>query len=324
MISELVDIIIQGGFIEPRDVACLNIFDSSMGVDTRLLDLFNGANIIREHFKGRYIDLCSIVNAKSGGCSEDCAYCAQSSISLADIEHYPLKDSETILKAAKDAAQNGARRFCIVTGGRKPSERDIERIAEILPQIITLGLKPCATLGLLNKAELKRLKDAGLHRFHHNIESSERFFPNVCTTHSYQDKIKTIIAAKEVGLSICCGGIFGIGESWQDRIDMAFALRDIGVDSIPINFLTPISGTPLGIRETLYPVEALKVIALFRFILPKIEIRVCGGRMATLNDFNAFIFMAGADGLLIGNYLTTIGRAPQHDIRYIKQLGFTI
>ncbi|MBF0539861.1 MAG: biotin synthase BioB [Nitrospirae bacterium] len=318
MISTLVTNIVQGGVISRRDILGLNINDLP-----NPFEFFNGANIIRENFRGNFIDLCSIVNAKSGGCSEDCVYCAQSSISKADIERYPLKDSDTILRSAIDAANNGARRFCIVTGGRKPTERDLDRIVEMIPEINNLGLKSCATLGLLNGAEFKRLKDAGLHRFHHNLESSERFFPNVCTTHSYQDKIKTIIAAKEAGLSVCCGAIFGIGETWQDRIDLAFALREIGVDSIPINFLTPISGTILGMRQTLDPLEALKVIALNRYILPKNEIRVCGGRMQTLNDFNAFIFMAGADGLLIGNYLTTIGRLPKHDIRFIKQLGFT-
>lgn len=316
MITGFIEEILQGGLIESSAVS--ELFETS-----KTFDLLHGANIIREHFRGDFIDLCSIVNAKSGGCEEDCSYCAQSSISNADIEHYQLKDRETILKSAEDAAKNGARRFCIVTGGRKVSEREIDEIAEMLPEIKNIGLSPCATLGLLNLKELQRLKDAGLDRYHHNLETGEQFFPNVCRTHSYKDKIKTITAAKEAGLSICSGGIFGIGEDWQDRIDMAYTLRDIGVSSIPINFLTPIPGTLLGHRETLLPLEGLKVIALYRYILPNVEIRVCGGRMITLMDYNSFIFMAGADGLLIGNYLTTIGRPPEDDIRFIKQSGFT-
>ena len=318
MINNLTDKVLKGEMINPIDTPNFSIEDSSTA-----FDLFYGANKIRQYFRGNFIDLCSIVNAKSGGCAEDCSYCSQSSISKAEIEHFPLKNSDIILKSALDAMKNGAKRFCVVTGGRKPAEKDIGIIAEIIPEIKKIGLKPCATLGLLNKSELKKLKDAGLDRFHHNLETSERFFPNVCTTHTYQDKINTILAAKEVGLSICSGGIFGLGETWQDRFDMAFALREQDVDCVPINYLTPIIGTRLGDRPTLDPIVALKVISMLRYILPAKEIRVCGGRMQTLGDFNSNIFMAGADGLLIGNYLTTTGRPPELDIKFIKQSGFT-
>ncbi|HDZ83680.1 MAG TPA: biotin synthase BioB, partial [Nitrospirae bacterium] len=172
--------------------------------------------------------------------------------------------------------------------------------------------------------ELRQLKDAGLNRYHHNLETSEAFFSEICTTHTYQDKIKTIGAVKSEGLSICSGGIFGLGESWEDRIDMAFALKEIGVDSVPINFFTPVTGTPLGNNELLDPLEALKIIAIYRLILPKSEIRVCGGRSLTLGDMNSLIFNAGADGLLLGNYLTTTGRRPEDDLKMIKDIGLVL
>ncbi len=174
---------------------------------------------------------------------------------------------------------------------------------------------------MLNVSELKELKDAGLHRYHHNLETSEAFFKEICTTHTFKEKIKTIETAKSLGFSICSGGIFGLGESWEDRIDMAFTLKEIGVDSIPINFLTPIPGTSLGNKSLLSPVEALKIIAIYRLIFPDCEIRVCGGRPTTLRDLNSYIFMAGANGLLIGNYLTTSGRNPEDDLQMIKDLG---
>jgi biotin synthase len=177
---------------------------------------------------------------------------------------------------------------------------------------------------MLQETELRALKDAGLHRYHHNLETSESFFREICTTHTYREKIKTIEIAKSLGLSICSGGIFGLGESWEDRIDMAFALRDTKVDCVPINFLTPIEGTALGSRELLHPLEALKIIAIYRLILPGCEIRVCGGRPLTLRDLHSYIFMAGADGLLIGNYLTTPGRDPEDDLQMIKDMGLEV
>jgi len=186
-----------------------------------------------------------------------------------------------------------------------------------------LGLLPCATLGLLAKQDLQKLRDAGLERYHNNLETSERFFSEICTTHTYQDKIETIREVKSSGLTLCSGGIFGLGETWDDRIDMAFALRDIGPDSVPINFLTPVKGTRLGVNRMLDPFEALKIISLYRFILPDKEIRVCGGRIQTLGEFHSLIFAAGADGLLTGDYLTTLGRHFEDDLRLITQCGLT-
>jgi biotin synthase len=256
----------------------------------KLYELFVSANLIRKKFRGNKVDLCSIVNAKSGACPEDCSFCAQSAHNKSDVKVYPLFDKEKIMNAAVSAKKYGVRRFCIVTSGKKPSERELNKICSFINKLKELGLLPCATLGMLDVKHLKQLKDAGLNRYHHNLETSESFFSEICTTHTYRDKIKTIKAAKSLGISICSGGIFGMGESWEDRIDLAFALKEIGVDSVPINFLAPVNGTPLGSKELLDPMEALKIIAIYRLILPESEIRICGGRPATLRDLNSHIW----------------------------------
>jgi biotin synthase len=288
-----------------------------------IFNLFASANKIRDHFRGNKVDLCSIVNAKSGACPEDCSFCAQSSKSKAEIEIYPLLNKEIVIQKAIEAKISGAKRFSIVTSGKKVSEKKIFEIAEIISEIGKIGLLPCASLGLLTKDELNMLKTAGLERYHHNLETSERFFPRICSTHRYADKIKTIEAAQSIGLSLCSGGIFGMGESWQDRVDMGFLLKELEVVSIPINFLIPIKGTALGCRDFLHPLEALKIVSLYRYILPEKEIRICGGRMQVLGEFNSMVFLAGADGMIIGNYLTTLGRSPEDDLRLIKTYGLT-
>jgi len=287
------------------------------------MDLFSAANRIRSHFRGNAVDLCAIVNAKSGKCPEDCAYCAQSSRSTATISSYALLEESAVTEKAREAKKGGAKRFCIVTSGKRASGRELEKIAVMIASVRSIGLLPCATLGLLKKEDLLLLKTAGLERYHNNLESSERFFPRICTTHSYEEKLQTIRDAGSAGLSVCSGGIFGLGETWEDRIDMAFALRDLGPDSVPINFLSPVKGTKLSRNKPLAPLEALKIISIYRFILPDRQIRVCGGRLQTLGEFNAFIFLAGADGLLVGNYLTTLGRGYQEDLDLIRNLGLS-
>ncbi|RJQ45405.1 MAG: biotin synthase BioB [Nitrospiraceae bacterium] len=283
-------------------------------------DLFASANRVREKFRSNNIDLCSIINAKSGACPEDCSFCAQSARNKTSASVYLLMEKDKILEAALSAKELGVRRFCTVTSGKKTSSDDLSKICNYITEIENIGLYPCATLGLLERDDLRSLKDAGLHRYHHNLETSEAFFSEICTTHTYRDKIRTIESAQSLGLSICSGGIFGLGESWEDRIDMAFALKDIGVDSVPINFFTPVAGTPMANREALRPLEALKIIALYRLILPDREIRVCGGRPSTLRELNSYVFFAGADGLLVGNYLTTQGRNPQDDLQMIRDM----
>ena len=283
--------------------------------------LFAGANRIREAFRGNRVDLCSIINAKSGGCTEDCSYCAQSARAKTNIKTYPLMDGQEILRAALRARDFGAKRFCIVTSGRRPGRNELDGIARAIGLVREAGLLPCATLGLLEAEDLRLLKDAGLERYHHNLETSRRFFAEICRTHTYDEKLRTIRAAKEAGLSVCCGGIFGLGEEWRDRIEMAFEIKRLGADSVPLNFLIPVAGTPLGGREMLVPFEALKIISLYRFLLPEKEVRVCGGRPQCLGEYNDFVFRAGADGLLIGDYLTEKGRSPEADLQLIRQQG---
>jgi len=251
---------------------------------TELYDLFVMARRVREKFKGNKVDVCSIINAKSGACPEDCSFCAQSAHSQTRAHVYPLLHKEHIVEAALFAKQHGVKRFCIVTSGKGPSDKELDKICHFVSELRKHDILPCATLGMLDPEKLTQLKESGLNRYHHNLETSEAFFSEICTTHTYQDKMKTIRAAKLLDLSLCSGGIFGLGESWEDRIEMAFALKEIGVDSVPINFLTPVKGTPLGEKEMLSPLDALKIIALYRLILPEREIRVCGGRHMTLRD----------------------------------------
>ncbi len=305
--------VLSGGHLTKTDALFLAEYSN-----LNILDLLSSANNIREIYSQQYIDLCAIVNAKSGACSENCSYCAQSSKNKAEVQIYPLMDKETILQKAAEAKEGGVSRFSIVTSGKKISDGELKSVASILKNIRDMGLKPCASLGILSKDELIFLKDSGLDRYHHNIETSERFYPYICTTHTFADRINTIQSAVAAGLSVCSGGIFGMGETWHDRVDMAFTLRDLNVKSTPINFLIPINGTPLYGRDMLHPFEALRIISLFRFILPDKSIRVCGGRIQVLREFHSLIFMAGADSILTGNYLTTTGRTFEDDQQLIR------
>ncbi|MBI5233814.1 MAG: biotin synthase BioB [Deltaproteobacteria bacterium] len=291
---------------------------------TEIPALFAAASAMRDKFIGDSVDLCAIINAKSGACPEDCSYCAQSSRSKTEIAVYPLADMKTITDKAVEAKNAGVKRFCIVTSGRKTGKRELDEIGKMIGEVRKIGLLPCATLGLLDKDELSFLKDSGLERYHHNLETSERFFPEICSTHTYYDKLKTIEAAKSAGLSVCSGGIFGLGETWEDRLDMAFAIKELDVNSVPINFLVPVKGTSLGSRDHIQPFEALKIISLYRFIMPDKQIRVCGGRVQALKDFHPLVFMAGADSLLTGNYLTTTGRSYKDDLKLINDYGLKV
>jgi len=279
-----------------------------------LPELMHQALAAKLAHRGRRFSLCSIINAKSGRCSEDCAFCVQSAHFRTDAPVYPFKDKAEIVAAARKAREIGADRFSIVTSGRGMNAEEVAVVADTVRAIRDeVGIKVCVSLGILARPELETLRDAGASRYHHNLETSERFFPAICSTHSFRDKIETIARAREAGLSVCSGGIFGMGEGWEDRTDLAFRLRDLGVDSVPINFLMPIEGTRLGNRPLLEPAEALRIIAIYRLILPDREIRVCGGRSTVLGERVDDIFRAGADGFLMGNYLTTLGRDPAAD-----------
>lgn len=315
-IHKLKEKVLSGNYITKAEALLL-----TETPDLNLLDILSSADNIRRKYAGDQIDLCAIVNAKSGACSEDCSYCAQSSRHKTGVTVFPLLDEDSILKNAEKAGASCVSRFSIVTSGKKASRDDLKTIASIFRKIRDIGMLPCASLGILSQDELLFLKDMGLDRYHHNLETSERFFPRVCSTHTFHERLKTIESALNIGLSVCSGGIFGMGETWQDRLDMAFLLRDLNVESVPINFLVPIKGTPLSDIRILPPFEALRIISLFRFILPDKSIRVCGGRVNILRDFHPMIFMAGADALMTGNYLTTTGRSFEDDIQLIRLHG---
>jgi biotin synthase len=288
-------------------------------------ELIFWANKIRQKFKGESIDLCAIINAKSGRCSENCTFCAQSSWYPTEAPHYPLLEVEEMLGSAQKALENRAGRFSIVTSGRAPSDpKELEKICQVISTLSNQGqISPCASLGLLTPEMAAILKQAGLKRYHHNIETAPSFYPSICTTHSCEKRVETIRAAQKEGLEICSGGIFGLGETMAQRLEMAFTLRDLDVDSVPLNFLNPISGTPLANHPPVPPLELLQSIALFRFILPKADIRTCGGREKGLRTLQPLMYPAGCNGTMIGNYLTTEGRSPQADIQEIKDLGLT-
>jgi biotin synthase len=292
--------------------------------NTHLHDLLFLSNKIRE-CRREQIDLCSIVNAKCGRCSEDCAFCAQSSWYNTSIKTYPLLSKEEILRSSQDAASFGVKRFGIVTSGvRLRSLAEIERVCEAISMIKSeTRIEVCASLGQLSRDQAKKLKEAGLIRYHHNLETDRAFFHRICTTHSFSDRVKTIRIAKAEGLEVCCGGIFGVGESWENRLNLAYTLKELDVDSIPLNFLNPIKGTPLGDQSLLPAFEILKIIAVFRFIHPHRDIKVCGGREVGLRDLQSWMYYAGANGTLIGNYLTTSGRLPEEDIQMLHDLGLS-
>jgi biotin synthase len=316
-IASAAEQVLSGEQLGPQQAA--ELADLS-GAD--LVDFLAAANRIREHFRGGSVDICSIVNARSGACSEDCRYCAQSSHYGTNGPVYPLLDVGRMEEAAAAAKRNGAVRFCIVTSGRGiDDDGDLRAIAQGIGRVRALGLSPCATLGSLTRDQLAYLREAGLHRYHHNIETSREYFPEICSTHTFDERLELLEHARDLGLSTCSGGILGMGESMRDRISMAFTLRGLAVDSVPINFLMPIPGTPLGDAAPIPPLEGLHAIALFRFILPDREIRICGGRGAALGQLHPLIFQAGADGFMIGNYLTRTGLAPEADLQMIRDLG---
>lgn len=285
------------------------------------LELFALANSVRSKLGDR-IDLCSIVNAKCGLCPEDCKFCAQSVHNDSGVTPHPFMDEEELMNMAIMMQEEGAARFCIVISGKRVDNEDFESILHSIRRIKKeTSLSVCVSLGMLTKENALLLKKAGVTRIHHNLETSEGFFKNVCSTHSYEEKKKTIQVARSVGLEVCCGGIIGMGESVHDRIELAFTLRELDVDAVPINILNPIKGTPFDDLVPISPMDALKTIAVFRLILPEKNIRIAGGREKNLRDLQCLSLLAGANGLLLGNYLTTPGRLPREDIQMIKDLG---
>jgi biotin synthase len=277
---------------------------------------------IRRHFKGAAISLCGIINAKSGKCPENCKFCAQSAHYATDVESYPLKKASEIIKEAEAAGRAGAEMFGIVTSGKRiKTKKEWTEIIKAIQGINNLGIKACASLGIIDEEAAHTLKDAGLYRYHHNLETSRTFFPEICTTHAYDEDVETIRAASAAGLSVCCGGLIGLGESIQHRIELALTLRELNVDSIPVNILNPIKGTPLDRTPPLPPLEILMTIAVFRFLLPDKDIKLCGGKEKNLRQLLPLGLVAGANSLMTGNYLTTPGRDTRLDLEMIKDLG---
>lgn len=284
------------------------------------------ADEIREKFCGNKFDLCTIINAKSGRCSENCTFCAQSAHFKTDCETYDLLDEKSVLKKAYDDERSGAHRFSLVASGRglKGNDQDMKSVEDIYESLAkNTDLHLCASFGIADKEALEKLRDSGVKTYHHNLESSRNHFPKICTTHSYDDRIKTIKEAREVGLEVCSGGIFGMGESIEDRIDMAFDLRELGVASVPINVLTPIMGTPLEAVLPVDPEEIIKTIAIYRFILPDVYLRYAGGRKL-LGEFTTLGLRGGINSALTGDFLTTAGDSINSDIDMIKSCGFEL
>ncbi len=291
--------------------------------EEQLTEILSVTERIRRKFKGDEVDLCAITSAKTGLCAEDCSFCSQSVNYATDIRSHTMLEADEIIENAKEAQASGAREFSIVTSGTKiEKERDIEKLIDALKGMKgSVQVERCASLGNLTPETMHRLKKAGLESYHHNLETSRSYFPKICTTHRYEEDVTVVRNAKEAGFYVCSGGIFGIGESWDDRIELAETLAELGVDSVPINFLNPRPGTPLEHSENLTPRECLKIIALYRLMMPKTDIVVCGGRDLNLRDLQSMLFCAGANGMMIGNYLTTPGRKPEDDLNMIKDLG---
>lgn len=271
--------------------------------------------------RGRSFSLCSIINARSGKCSEDCRYCTQSAHFATDTPVYPLLGSDEIVNAAAQAKADGASRFSLVTSGRGPSPDDLPRLCAIIARIRDeVGIKICGSFGIINESDLLLLGRAGLSRYHHNLETSAEFFPKVTTTHDFADRQATIRAAQAAGLEVCAGGIIGLGETEDDRVSLACSLAELGITSVPINILIPLAGTPLADFDPLSVIDILRTIALFRLILPMATLRLAAGRESGLADFLSTAFMAGADGMMIGGYLTQRGRSPEDDRHFVEEI----
>ena len=308
--------------IASRSITETDALDLYMEGQKDVFGLLARASKIRERFKGNSVNLCGIVNAKSGVCPENCRFCAQSAHYRTDAPVYPLVSAEEIAGRGRAALDSGVHMFSIVTSGTRIETADewkvIYRAVELLNE---MGIKPCASLGMLDEATARDLKSAGLYRYHHNLETSRSFFDNICSTHEYREDTDTVRIAREAGLTVCSGGIIGLGEKMEHRIEMAMTLKELDVDSVPINILNAISGTPLENITPLTPIEILLTVALYRFILPDKDIKLCGGKEKNLRQLLPLAIVAGCNSLLTGNYLTTLGRDTSADLEMIRDLG---
>jgi len=292
--------------------------------DEEILALLAAAYRIRHRYFGNTVQLFFLMNAKSGLCPEDCGYCSQSKVSEAEIPKYNILSRDKLMDGARIAAERKTKTFCIVISGRDPSEREMRAVEQIVPEIkAQYDMNICACLGLLTDEQAVRLKACGVDKVNHNLNTSERHYAEICTTHTYEDRLNTLKAVRKAGLAICSGGIIGMGEADADLVQMAFELRELGAESIPLNFLNPIDGTPLAGKSDLNPRYCLKALCLMRFANPTREVRIAGGRELHLGSLQA-MGLYPANSIFVGDYLTTKGQAPEADYKMIEELGFVI
>ncbi|SEH79732.1 aldolase-type tim barrel [Akkermansia glycaniphila] len=288
-------------------------------------ELFASATAIRERFFGNKVEICYIINAKSGNCGMNCKFCSQSGHNSADVETYPLLSQEKLEEIVDGWAEYPVHRCGLVTSGGALSDDDVESLAKFVESRAgKKGAQMCGSLGRLKHDALHRLKEAGMTRLHHNLEACESFYPNVCTTQTWRDRLDTVRQALDNGLEICCGGLFGLGETWSDRFDFAMELKREGITNVPLNFLYPHAGTPLGNRPVMPAEEALRIIALFRHLMPEASLRICGGRVSVLKERQYEMFAAGASAFMTGNYLTIAGQGVETDLAKLAELGLEI
>lgn len=317
--EHLADTALAGGAVSRNDALAVLRAD-----DDELLGLLQAAFRVRRQFHGRGVRLHVLRNAKSGLCRENCAFCSQAIGSYSGVDRYPMQSVEELVQGARKAAEMGAVKYCMVTATRGPSERELDVVCEAVRRIkAEVSINICTSLGLLSGGQAERLAAAGVNRFNHNLETSRAFFPQVCQTHSFDDRVATVKAAKAAGMEACCGGIMGMGESLDDRVDLAFTLRELEVESIPVNFLDPRPGTPLGNVPRLSPAECLKCLAMFRLVNPSRDIRVAGGREVNLKHLQP-LALYPANSIFTEGYLTTPGQGYNDDMAMIAEAGFHV
>ncbi len=311
---------VLAGHVATRDEA-LAILASA---DDDLLDVMSAAFRLRKHYFGKTVQLYFLMNAKSGLCPEDCSYCSQSKVSEAPVPKYNILQRDKLLAAAEIAAQRQAKTYCLVISARGPNEREMKAVETIVPEIkAKYGLDICACLGLLTQEQADRLKACGVDRVNHNLNTSEAHYGNICTTHTYADRVQTLRNVRTAGLEVCSGGIIGMGESHDDIVSMAMELRDLKAESIPINFLNSIEGTPFQEIDELSPQDCLRALAMFRFVNPSSELRISGGREIKLRSLQPLGLYA-ANSVFVGDYLTTSGQPPEADYQMVRDLGFEV
>jgi len=315
---------VLSGYLLTEDEA-IELMSIPLSEEEVLESLFHAGGEVRKKWAGDSADLCSIINAKSGKCSEDCRYCAQSAHYTGGAEIYSLLAYDDILKKAQEVEAQGVHRFSLVTSGRGiESEQELLDLAAIYSRLKRdTSLRLCASHGIVSTEQAKVLKAAGVEMYHHNIETSRAFYPKICTTHTFEDRINTLKAVAEAGVEVCSGGIIGMGEDLRDRVSMASELRSLSIRSIPINILSPIYGTPFGHLQTLKPLEILRTLAVFRLMLPEAKIRYAGGR-AALMDYQERGLRAGVNAALVGDFLTTLGSKVSEDKAMLQRAGYRI